>query len=259
MDADQEHLLGGEVARAVERVLEAARLVDISRRRAARVASSLKLSSKSVVRSGSIAASSTCGRGRDHLGEARRAAQHVAEQFAHLVVGAQNRQQLDRGVHPRHAPRRRRRARRRGRRSRRRPRAAPASAPSAPRGRGRSAPPPGGRNASRGSSRPPPPDAGSRDGASVASVSGSSATPVKTRLPAATLERRGVLEQPRVMLLDPRQMEGQVLRERFEPRIAAEPGEAGERRRARTAGAASARRRSSAAGARPGAGRDRRR
>ena len=123
------------------------------RRRAPPSRASSRLSPIAAMRPGSIAASSTCGRLRDDLGEPRRAAEEVAEQLAHRRVGAQDRQQLDRRRACARAPRRRRRAPRRDRRSRRRRRAAPASARSAPRARGRCAPPRGGRNASRGSSR----------------------------------------------------------------------------------------------------------
>ena len=189
--------------------------------------------------------------GRDHLREARRGAQHVAEQFAHVVVRAQDRQELDRGVHTRHAPpskaasaasaspepakasssagRQFRQDLAGARAAHRRP---AAEMPAADRlGRRVRA-----LEAERGAASPASPDR--------------RATPVKTRLPAAALSVGRVLEQARIVLLDLGQMEGQVLREGLEPRIAAEFGEAGERLRARTAGAGSARRRPSAAGAR---------
>ena len=99
-DADQEHFLGGEVAGAVERVFDAFRRrqegVDsrrhprfveafADRRDAARV-------DRRVEHVRPL---------RDDLGEPRRAAEEVAEQFAHRRVGAQDRQQLDRAEHVR--------------------------------------------------------------------------------------------------------------------------------------------------------------
>ncbi len=136
-------------------------------------------------RPGSIAASSTCGREAHDLREARRAAEQIAEQFAHRRVRAQDRQQLDRRRHARkrgvergerrvgiagageRLQQRRRQLRQHLARARALDGRAAAEMPAADR-LGRL-----------------PRDAGSRGGAASSSVSGSSTTPVKTRLPAS--------------------------------------------------------------------------
>ena len=74
-------LLRGEVARSVQSVLETL-LLGHERLDPRPNASSSKLVSKSRLRDGSIAASSTCSRGRDHLRQPRGAAKHVAKQLA---------------------------------------------------------------------------------------------------------------------------------------------------------------------------------
>ena len=103
MKTDQEHLLGGEVARAVERVLGVARLLDISLGAPPR-----RLLVETVLEIGRPVRVDrrveNMRAGRDHLCEPRRGTEHVAEQFAHVVVGPQDRQELDRGAHPGHRP-----------------------------------------------------------------------------------------------------------------------------------------------------------
>ena len=90
--------------------------------------------------------------------------------------------------------------------------------------------------------------------ASVASVSGSSSVPVKTRLPRAG-EARRLLEQLGIMSLDRRKVRDAARRRKTAVSRVAEKGrEPGDAALRRSAGGASARRPPSAAGARPGAG-----
>ena len=164
----------------------------------------------------------------DDPGQARRAAEEIAEQFAHRRVGAQDRQQLHRARHTRQ--RRVERAQRRvgvaragkGGEQRRHEfgqhfaragaahRRAAAEMPAA-NGLGRLFRAPEAEAAQR------------RQGLGIVDDAGEHQA---ARLGA---ERRRVLEQARVVPLDPAQMIGHRRRERLEPGVAAEGGEARQR------------------------------
>ena len=94
------HLLGGEVARPVQSVLEAAPLRD---KRLDPCAHRLVVETQVEVEAARRIDRSVqhMRPGRDHLREPRGAAEHVAEQFAQRAVRTQDRQELDRGRHAR--------------------------------------------------------------------------------------------------------------------------------------------------------------
>ena len=100
IEADEEHLLGGEIARAVEGVLVTVRLGDIGLD--ALLHRALIQAFVEILHPAGI----DCGvedvrTRRDHPREPRRAAEHVAEQLAQARVRAQDRHELDRGRHAR--------------------------------------------------------------------------------------------------------------------------------------------------------------
>ena len=227
VEADVKHLLGGEVARAVERVLEALPLrhkrLDP---RAHRLVAEARVE---------IEAARRIDRGvehmrpsRDHFRQPRGAAEHVAEQFAQGSIRAQDRHELDACGHARQRfiesgkrcvgvarpgeglEQRGRELRQHFARAGAAHRSAPAEMPAANglrrRFRALKA-----ERAERGEGRGIVGDAGEDE------VAGGGA------------ERRRVLEQPCVVLLDPGQVMGEIAGEALEPRIAAEFGEARKR------------------------------
>ena len=228
VEADVERLLGGEIAGAVQRLLVSRRLGD----------ESLDPLAHPVVVEARLEADLArrvdrrvehMGPGRDHLREPRRAPEHVAEQLAQGGVGAQDRQQLDAGRHPRQrfveGGERGVRVARAGegfeQRRRQlghdlpRPRAADRRA---------AAEMPAANGFRRGLRALEPERAQGRKRLRIVDDAG------EDEIADRGAERRRVLEQPGVVMLDPGQMAGHVLHETVEPRVAAELGEAGERR-----------------------------